>query len=354
MNSWRIFVQHQGPAISSIFPCSPDCNTSSFQLPAQYFNHFHHFLFSQLLTMKVSVAAFLLSTLVGTTSAMRATANLMKAARRLEENQQQEEEEFAFLGNYKLKMLACKSGEKYVNPEDGGYEYSSVVFRLCPADTCSNDSANGCSSGHGDFVVGINTFVQNYLEDKREDMQQDDAFKVEEFGECREYEADQDGNDNGEEVFYFVGPACSEDGTDIVLDLFSEETCVTKSEVTFEEISAGVSLPYTSGGLVSKYCESCKGYNDNGEYELSEMCMRLYENSGKCESGMETFHYSGQNEASCEFIEALLPKQKKGGAGKAIGWIFFLLVVAGVAAVGYTVIKKKRGSDDKSFGLMSS
>ena len=325
----------------------PDCNASSFLLTA------NPHPYSKLLTMKFSTAVLFLSTIVGTASAMRATPSLMKVARRLEEAQQAEEEEFAFLGNYKLKMLACKSGEKYVDPEDGSYEYSSVVFRLCPADSCSDDSSKGCSSGYGDFVVGLNSFVQAYLEDKRDDMQQDDNFKVEEFGECREYKADQDGDNGDEEAVYYVGPACSADGIDIVLDMFTEETCTTQSEVTFESISAGLSLPYTTGGLVSHYCESCMGYNDNGEQELSEMCQGLYENSGKCESGMETFHYSGQNEASCEFIESLLPKQKKSGAGKAIGWIFFILVVAGVGAVGYSVIKKKRGSDDKSFGLMA-
>ena len=304
--------------------------------------------------MKFSTAVLFLSTIVGTASAMRATPSLMKVARRLEEAQQEEEEEFAFLGNYKLKMLACKSGEKYVDPEDGSYEYSSVVFRLCPADSCSDDSSKGCSSGYGDYVVGLNSFVQAYLEDKRDDMQQDDNFKVEEFGECREYKADQDGDNGDEEAVYYVGPACSADGTDIVLDMFTEETCTTQSEVTFESISAGLSLPYTTGGLVSHYCESCMGYNYNSELELSEMCGGLYKKSGKCESRMATYHYSGKNEASCELIgsllpNSLLPNQKNSGAGKAMGWIFFIMVVAGVGAVGYSVIKKKRGSDDKSF-----
>jgi len=308
--------------------------------------------------MKFSAAALLFS-LVGTASAigpMRATAGLLKHARKLEDNgDNQDEEEYAFLANYQLKMITCKSGEKYVNPEDGEYESSSVVFRLCPADSCDDEGSTGCSSGYGDYVVGINTFVQNYLEDKKEDMQQDDNFNVDEFGECREYEADQDADEDedGNQAAYYVGPACSEDGTDIVLDMFSDEICSYKTDVTFEEISNGLSLPYTNGGLVSNYCESCSGYNDNGEYELSEMCVNLYENAGKCESGMEAFHYSGQNEASCEFIESMLPKSKKGGAGKVFGWIFFCLVVVGAGAVGYSVMKKKRG-DDKSFGLMSS
>lgn len=315
--------------------------------------------------MKISAAA-LLFTLVGSATAigpMRATAGLLKHARKLEDqnnnqNDDQEEEEYSFLANYQLKLLTCKSGETYVNPEDGEYESSSVVFRLCPKDSCDDESFGGCSDGYGDYVVGINTFVQGYLEDKKEDMQQDDNFNVDEFGECREYEADQDADDengnNGNQAQYYVGPACSEDGTDIVLDMFTDYICSVKSEVTFEEISNGLSLPYTDGGLVSNYCESCSGYNDNGEYELSEMCMRLYEDAGKCESGMEYFHYSGQNEASCEFIESMLPKSKRGGAGKVFGWIFFCLVIIGAVAVGYSVMKKKRGENDKSFGLMSS
>jgi hypothetical protein len=315
------------------------------------------------LTMKLSLAAFLLS--VAPTAAvvpLRATAGLMKHARRLEDQQnnnqdQQEEEEFAFLANYKLKLLACKSGEKYVNPENGEYESSSVVFRLCPAsEECDDEGNKGCKSGYGDFVVGINSFVESYLEDKREDMQQDDAFKVEEFGECREYEADQDaeedGGNNNNQYQYFVGPACTEEGDGIRLAMFLDEGCSTEStEVTFEDISNGVSLPYSSGGLVSNYCESCSGYNDNGEYELSEMCMRLYENSGKCESEMETYHYMGQQTGSCEFIQSLLPQQKS-GAGKAIGWTFFVLVVVGALAAGYFVMKKKR--NEKEFGLMES
>lgn len=319
--------------------------------------------------MKLATAALFLSSLVGTASAlgpMRATADLMKAARKLEDanngDDAAEEEEYSFLANYKLKFLICKPGETYVNPEDGEYEYSSVVFRLCPDNgECDDEDSTGCSSGYGDFVVGVNSFVESYLEDKAEDMQQDDAWDVNQFAECREYEADQDadededgGNNNNQNYAYYVGPACSEDGSTIILDMFTDEGCKTKSEdVTFEDISNGVSLPYSTGGLISNYCESCSGYNDNGEWELSEMCMMLYENSGKCETEMETFHYSGMNEASCEYIEEMLPKSKS-SAGKAIGWTFFVLVVLGAAFVGFTFIKKKRGDDQKSFGLMSS
>lgn len=309
--------------------------------------------------MKFSTAILFLinASVVAATSPMRATANLLQNARKLEEAAQDEaEDEFAFLGNYNLKMLYCKSGEAYVNPQDGSYEYGSVVFRLCPTSgNCDDTSSTGCSKGYGDFVVGINSFVQSYLEAKKEDMQQDDSFNVDEFGECREYKADQDIDDDSiKNTQFYVGPACSSDGTTIVLDMFTDEDCKTKStEVSFETVSNGLSLPYTTGGLVSNYCESCTATNDNGETEISEMCTNLYEFSGKCESNMESSHYSGKNVASCEFIEALLPKQKK-SAGKAVGWVFFTLVILGASFAGYSFYKKRSTGEDKSFGLMSS
>lgn len=308
--------------------------------------------------MKLSTAVFALVSLVSSVSAvgpMRASAGLLKAARKLEENgeDQEEENEYSFLGDYSLKLLSCKSGETYINPENGEYEYSSVVFRLCPADSCSNDASGGCSSGYGDFVVGLNSFVQEYLEAKREEMQGDDGFNMEELGECREYEVDQDADDENENAYqYFLGPACSEDGTDIKVEMYLDEDCSQVSEeTTFEEISNGVSMPYESGGLVGYGCESCMAYNDNGEYELSEMCMKLYENSGKCESSMDTFSQYGKQEESCEFIESLVPKKSGVGAGKAIGWTFFILVVLGGGFVGWTMYKKSK--DDRTQGLMS-
>jgi hypothetical protein len=176
-----------------------------------------------------------------------------------------------------------------------------------------------------------------------------------EFGECREFEVDgdADGGENYQQQYY-VGPACSEDGTGIKLDFFTDEACTkTSEEVTFEDISNGLALPYSSGGLVSNGCESCSGYNDNGEYELSEMCMKLYENAGKCESKMEAYHYSGMQEGSCEVIQAMMPVQKSNKAGKAIGWTFFALVIVGAGFAAFTLIKKKK-NDEKSFGLMNS
>jgi len=277
-------------------------------------------------------------------------------SRRLDENaeEEQQEEEFQFLSSYSLKLIGCANGEIYKNPENGEAEYSSVIYRLCPVDDCDDDSDKGCTKGYGDFVVGINSFVQSWLEDKRENMNQDDQFNIDEFGECKEWEADQDQDDedgnnnngNQNQNMYYVGPTCGYEATEIKLGFFSDYTCTTVPEdVTFEDISNGWSLPYSNSGLVTNACESCAGYNDNGEYELSEMCMRLYEDSGKCEEEMEYVGQYGAITTGCEYIAELMPKQKS-SAGAAIGWTIFAFVVVGAAAYGYTKwwVKKKQSS----------
>lgn len=272
----------------------------------------------------------LVSLLASTASAMGpATRKMLGKARKLEDaNEDAEEDEYAFLMNYNLKLVSCKAGEQIRDPETGEYEYNAAVFRLCP-EGCDSDTAMGCSSGHGDYVVGLNSFVQAYFEDQRDNMNYDDQFKVDEYAECREYEQENDdGNNNA--YPYYIGPACTEEGDDVKLELYYDEACSqVPEEVTFEDISNGWTLPFGEGGLISTSCLPCAEYED-GAYELKEMCMELYENAGKCESNMESFHYYGKQEGSCEYIESLMPVKKGSGSGaKAFGWVVFILVVAG-------------------------
>jgi len=313
--------------------------------------------------MKISavilLAASAASASAATIRSVSATSALLSKSRRLDQNgdDQQQEQEYSFLANYAIKLIGCSTGEIYKNPENGEAEYSSVIYRLCPADDCNDDNTSGCSSGYGDYIVGINSFVEMWLEDKKENMQQDDAFNIDQFSECAEWEVDQDedGNNNGNQQVWYVGPACGDEKTEIKLGFFSDYKCSQVPDgVSFEDISNGWSLPYSSSGLVTNACESCSGYNDNGEAEISEMCMRLYENAGKCETEMENVGYNGPDTSGCEYIQSLMPKSS-GGAGAAIGWTIFALVVVGVAAYGYTKwwTKKKQGSHLSSDGVLN-
>jgi len=304
--------------------------------------------------MKFSTTV-LFSLLASTQAAMGpATKKLLSNSRRLEDNgEDQEEEEYAFLMNYNLKMIGCKADEQIRNPEDGEYEYGAAIFRLCP-EGCDSDTSTGCDSGHGDFVVGLQSFVQAYFEDQRDNMNYDDNFKVDEYVECREYEMENDdGNNNNNGQAYYIGPACTDDGKDVRLQIFYDEACSqVPEEVTFEDISNGWTLPFEEGGLVSQNCLPCAEYDD-GAYALKEMCEELYQSSGKCETGMESFHYYGKQEGSCEYIESLMPAKKSSGSGaKAFGWVVFILVVVG-AFSAYAMWWKKKKAGQASDGLMA-
>jgi len=109
-----------------------------------------------------------------------------------------------FLNNYSIKLLSCIQGEQIINYENGEAEPSTVVFRLCPSNTCDMNSAMGCDSGYGDYAVGINTFLEAYME-SQEDNDQDQyggnsmlaynsygqEFDASEYMECAEYDAEE-------------------------------------------------------------------------------------------------------------------------------------------------------------------
>ncbi|KAL3918566.1 MAG: hypothetical protein SGILL_004176 [Bacillariaceae sp.] len=296
--------------------------------------------------MKLSTAFIALTSLAmasAKTISGGAAQKMVRSARHLEDaEEEQQEEEYAFLGYYDAKVVGCKSElETPIVNEEGEYEYEAVLVRLCPSEAgCDNDLTTGCKGGYGDMLVGLSTFVQAYFEDQRDNMQWDDQFEVDKFAECEEYNPDENADDGNqgqwENYQFFIGPTCSEDGLDIKLALFTDEYCSQPSEITFEEISNGWTLPYGSGGLVSTSCNSCTEYNENGELELREMCMQSYEMSPyKCEEGMEYYSYYGQNTQGCEVIAATFPMKSASNGGKIFGWIVLGLVVVGL--VGYVM-----------------
>jgi len=280
--------------------------------------------------------------------------------------------------DYSLVLLSCVAGETVMNYNDGGgggeYDTSAVVFRLCPSKSCRASSygeGNGCSSGYGDYVIGLNTFMEFYMRYVEEQQQQQEQqnnnnnnnrngyyyngqyngqnngqnnnaqqynswitynqfgveFDASEYMECAEYdnevqEQQEDGNGNYQnnyyskydynynyqngdgEIQYFIGPGCTADGTTIGLKLYYDDECSYPAfKVNFAKLSYGMwptGLPYANGGLVSSQCIDCFSQNDNYEWELSEMCTDLYEeSSSRCERRMKlnnNYYNNGQQQ----------------------------------------------------------
>ena len=270
-----------------------------------------------------SASTTTLSSSPGTSS--KAMHKLLSKARRLEQdagddnagNQdggQEGADMEAFLMDYSMKLMKCVP-DQVLTDADYNDHFGVVIFRLCPSNSCSDDT--GCSSGFADFAVDVGTYVEAYMEDQQDNMQWDDQFDGEMFGQCVEYEDDENGATG-----YYIGPTCTEDGTGVRMAVFEDQYCYQVSETAFESISNGWSLPYTEGGLVSTWCSSCVD-NDG---QLRDMCLELYENAQyRCESDFSFEHYYydtnfemyryGKDQTGCSKIEVMqATKQSMQGA----------------------------------------
>jgi len=227
----------------------------------------------------------------------------------------------AFLAEYSIKYLGCASVSQWNNDNGNEDEKISnehlVRFRLCLS--CSNSKASGCNAKYGDYVIDMNTFTYYYLKAKNElnelicenypdDWKQyggtgcdnDNDFDATEYAMCALY---------GDE--YYVGPYCEEQGGEIYLGKFTDETCATFSSC-FGSCN--------TNSIVSSDCVLCSNNlvfnqvdNDNNGESQSydyyyydsprDVCMNIYDSSGKCETNMQ--YVDNPTESSCSFIEGI-------------------------------------------------
>lgn len=293
--------------------------------------------------------------------------NLLEKSRRLENGDN--EQEVAWLEGFSLKFQGCHHLYQWNDEVDEDedvrlYSKRLVRFRLCPEDSCSASDAGGCSADYGDYVVDMHTYVNTYYESKNraieeecqnflenncgcEDngddqydeavcqyncvvnaemdqcvdfVQQDDedgeAFDVEEFLYCAQWEAADDNGrkleDAEEEAGYFVGPYCSGQGGTILLGMFSDDTCTTfvdeyGGKETFEQL-AGFELPYSEDSIVDSECMSCayvNNDNDQQEVEINEACQTAYNAAGKCESNLPSGTTYYPETSACNYISGI-------------------------------------------------
>lgn len=246
------------------------------------------------------------------------------------------EEVEAALVDYSLKLLKCEAEESLGANEDGDLTYGVAIVRACPQNSCKSSTQGGCTSGHADFALPLSDFVLGYYYDGN---LQDDS--IAQYSQCSAY-----GN-------YYVGPACTKDGKDVQLALFSDAYCSQRAtDTTFESLSGGESLPYSSGGLVSYDCLECDEYGDDGSYGLKEMCATIYEDAAlHCEEwdiqhyywdGITEVYRFGKDTTGCKRI-AWMDKTPEPFSEWASIFALAVLVVGSIAgAVWYTLWWKKR------------
>jgi hypothetical protein len=129
-----------------------------------------------LLSAVVSASSFTPNGDVAANSAlgqrMLSMATVVEPARHLE----QQERDFTFVANYSIRYTGCASlvqlaqqGNNNNNNNDQGMLYTQqlVSFSLCPTDSCSNSK---CTNG-GEYVIGLEDFVNLYTEYKLNDQE---------------------------------------------------------------------------------------------------------------------------------------------------------------------------------------
>jgi hypothetical protein len=273
---------------------------------------------------------------------------LLSQSTRVLGNNNNDNSDYSFLKSYSLKFQGCHHVQQWNDSGDDNDEVRIKTkrlarFRLCPADSCNSDKSAGCTAHFGDYVVDLNTFVSSYLsvleqdqdtmcanvkEDCTTNCAGDDScmqacysnyglsmcwdaangnnngFNVFNYGTCTKTDIS---NNNGDGAVYYLGPYCADQGGEIHLGLFTDDTCTTFAQYGTELFyqSTGTELPYTDTSMVSTRCLTCaasSNNNNNNNYGYSQQCGYIYSLSGKCETRMEVDY---PNESSCSYIEGI-------------------------------------------------
>jgi len=334
------------------------------------------------------ITAFLLSTLAAVQgnkalelpSSIKADSKLglklLSQARRLENAD--EEVDMTWVIDYSIKFQGCHHVTQWNGEADGDEDVRIATkrlirFRLCPANLCDSSSSSGCSSGYGDYIIDMNTYLEAYMMDLEElhewtceyyemkvcDCDDDDnkddgfdedeclntcyskygldycveeendddneAFELEEYVECAQFDGGNNRRRLNQEVEYFIGPYCSDQGGKIYLGMFTDDTCSSFADdyagvVTYKDFT-GESLPYSSESIVGMECIPCtpleeveeddgnQNQNDDGDVEVKEVCEQLYQTAGKCENnlGIDDANYQ-----ACNYMEGIKVIRKDG------------------------------------------
>mmetsp|Transcript_34273 Transcript_34273/g.39017 ORF Transcript_34273/g.39017 Transcript_34273/m.39017 type:complete len:367 (-) Transcript_34273:227-1327(-) len=273
---------------------------------------------------------------------------IMQNSRSLEGNQNNN---YEFLEEYSIKFQGCHHVSQWNADADDEDDVRIktkrlVRFRLCPTNNCQNDATSGCTSKFGDYVVDLNTFVAAYLQNiadnqdslcadvadecagncnngddadcmyacystynmdfcvQNDDDNKNDDFDALDYAECAQYDLGNNRRKLEDGYNYYLGPYCADQGGQIHLGLFSDDTCTTfvnNGDGLFYD-TMGYQLPYVETSLVSDRCISCAIQDDDGNAEVNDVCTTIYQVSGKCETKMNVEY---PNESACTYIEGI-------------------------------------------------
>ena len=111
------------------------------------------------------------------------------------ENQNNNEVDTSWMTGYSIKFLGCHHVATWNDYADEQEDVRikvnrQVRYRICPAGSCSDKKAMGCTSGYGDYVVDMDTFLQAYIQNNKDLEEQECENLFYQCG-CQNYYGDE-------------------------------------------------------------------------------------------------------------------------------------------------------------------
>jgi len=152
---------------------------------------------------------------------------------------------------------------------------------------------------------------------------EEEEFELERYMECAEWDVGNNRKleDGGNNVQFFIGPYCADQGGKIFLGVFTDEYCTNffvdeengyYSDTDFYTEVTGKTLPYSAESIVGMDCFDCSeleaadgnnNNNNNGnQAEPNQFCEEVYQSAGKCESNLGDDGPYYPNENACTYI----------------------------------------------------
>jgi hypothetical protein len=228
-----------------------------------------------------------------------------------------------------------------------------AVFRLCPSDSCDS-----CDTVYGSYVAEVGEYLAYTVQAQAEafttmcsncqekcnadgeycsgcgklcyrytNLEGSGYIDAANYVQCQQLVVN---TDDGGSATYYIGPRCSQDGSSILIGIFSDEECLepyTDNEP--EDFLSGklsyhlLSHTYKNDGSVCLSCQEDANNENEADAadadDVNEMCEDIYNMAAKCESkhGLSGFvqmakddeEYENQVEnewMACNFIQNLL------------------------------------------------
>jgi hypothetical protein len=299
--------------------------------------------------------------------------------------------DYDFVSKYSIQFQGCHHVQQWnenADDEDVRLQTKRLArFRLVPFEKCDvvspwasakviRDASKVFGNvNYGEYIVDLNTFVASYLEAKQEENEylcadyestcqancadddayngdddaytgcmntcyqqygctgnndDDGAMNMYDYAGCAQFDWEGAGDDDNDgDVQYYFGPSCADQGGEIRMNLFSDDTCTTLAQCGVNgqtrgsncyTRSTGYILPGTKQSIIQDPCLACtENYisleesikalesgekMDYDEYDFGaarDVCTSLYGIAGKCEDNLE----NGKYDYACKYIEGI-------------------------------------------------